>query len=226
MLLRFLAWLGRKDVLVDVFGDVHWHRYYLLYRERTDAPRWRDWLPNAYIHIFPTTEPDGEDAHSHPWASVGIVLRGWYMEDVNDGCRTTRRWGLAPLRHTDRHRLSYVEPGTMTLFMHWFRRAPWRFFIRKHEVICDHCKAHNAGVCHKTDAVLDFGQFLSRMEHDASVGFTKSRSMRWAQDTPALQVQLRRRREAVRRMRVTVPPDKAGKYELAKVRLSLAQRAH
>ena len=68
LLLWALEKLGRHEVLVDGFGNVLWRRCYLFYFEKTDSPRWLDWLPNVHINIFESADVENEDEHNHPGA--------------------------------------------------------------------------------------------------------------------------------------------------------------
>jgi hypothetical protein len=208
----FLNWLerrGRMDVLLDVYGDAHWHRYYLLYRETEERNFW----PNAYIHVFPTDKPDGEDSHSHPWSTMGFILRGKYVELINQKVlRLTGRWGFTPLSYKSQHRITVAQPGTTTLFMHWFKLAPWRFDVRRHPVICDFCKDNNDSVCIKPQGILTFGEYLNRGEK-TTTATAKNRTIQWVKMTPQVRWQMARRAQALVKLGLTKPTSKEVKYD-------------
>lgn len=209
LLLTLLEKLGRHEVLVDGYGKIYWHRYYLFYRDRMDNPRWVDYLPNAYIHIFESEEPDGEDEHSHPWNSYSVLLKGGYTESINHGTeRETKALGLARVGYNDTHRLTNVQHGTTTLFMHGFRRADWRFHIKQHENICDFCKNENGGVCYKTPQVLNFADYLHRGE-SGDTPYSKNRTMTWTLFDAAFRKKWERRKAAVEKLNVKGPATKA-----------------
>ena len=71
----------------------------------------------AFHHI---TEPDGDQAHDHPWDFTTHVLAGWYREEVfiidRDGwwtsCITRRLPGAAyQVQASHIHRIIEVSPG-------------------------------------------------------------------------------------------------------------------
>ena len=207
--LLLLEKLGRHEALVDGFGKVYWHRYYLFYRDRMDNPRWLDYLPNVYIHVFESEEPDGEDEHSHPWSSASVLLKGEYAESINyTERRVTKRWGLARLSHKDSHRLANVQAGTTTLFMHGFRKAGWRFYVKPHTTICETCKNENNGVCYKTPQVMNFSEYLQRGD-SADTPYGKNRTMVWTVVDAAFKEKLTRRQLAVKKLNIRNPETKA-----------------
>ncbi len=210
--MKWLLWvlekLGRHEVLVGAYGKIYWHRYYIFYRDRMDNPRWRDYLPNAYIHIFETEEPDGEDEHSHAWSSLSFMLKGQYVESINHSRqRTTRAGQFAFQSYKNSHRLQRVELGTTTLFMRGWRRADWRFYVKPHEVICDFCAKENNGVCYKAPQVLNFNEYLTRGEgRDTSYG--KNRTMAWVVYDDEFKKKHSRRVAAAERLGLKTPDTK------------------
>lgn len=209
LLLKLLEKLGRHEALVGAYGKVYWHRYYLFYRDRMDNPRWIDYLPNVYIHIFDNDEPDGEDEHSHPWNSASILFKGEYSESINyTKLRTTKKWGLARLSYKDSHRLTNVQIGTTTLFIHGFRKANWRFHVKPHATICETCKTKNNNVCYKTPQVMNFSEYLQRGD-SADTPYGKNRTMLWTVVDSAFKAKLARRQAAVMKLNIQTPESKA-----------------
>lgn len=209
LFLLMLEKLGRHEVLVDGLGRIYWHRYYLFYKDNMDNPRWFDYLPNAYIHIFGSAEPDGEDEHNHPWNSLSFLIKGRYVENINlTETRETKAGRFAWLSHKDSHRLANVEQGTTTLFMHGFRWGVWKFHIRPHENICDLCKTKNGGVCFKKPAVLNYTEYIQRGE-GGEKSYSKTRTMTWTIFDDAFRKKWERRVAAVEKMGVKVPATKA-----------------
>lgn len=216
-LLRGFLWLleklGRHEVLVDATGKVYWHRYYIFYHDRMDNPRWIDHLPNAYLHIFAIDQADGEDVHAHPWSTVSFMLRGAYTESIRKGGegelvdRDTKAGRFAFLSYKDFHRLAKVELGTVTLFMHGWRRAGWRFDVRKHKVICDYCQKENGGVCYKDEKVMNFTEYLGRGD-PLNQTYSKNRTFTWTTVTPDFKRKMERRVAAMQRMGVAPPESK------------------
>lgn len=90
----------------------------------------------VYLHHFLADDGDDE-VHDHPWPwSVGIPLVGWYIEE-----RLTA-WDVPRWHSRDRwiftgrpnwlggrafHKISYIRPGTWTLFIHGRRHGRWGF---------------------------------------------------------------------------------------------------
>lgn len=208
--LWILEKLGRHEVLVDGFGKIYWHRYYLFYHDRMENPRWIDYLPNAYIHIFETRDPDGEDEHSHPWNSFSIIFKGGYTESINHNkLRTTASIGTAYTKHTDSHRLLRVIPGTTTLFLHGWRKSNWRFHIKPHQVICDYCKTERNGVCYKKEETLGFTDYITRGEGGPN-SYAKNRTMTWTKFDSAFKAKWERRVKAAKKLNlVSLPKDEA-----------------
>lgn len=207
--MKLLFWilekLGRHEALVDAYGKIHWHRYYLFYHDRMENPRWLDYLPNAYIHVFEVRDPDGEDEHSHPWDSLGIVLKGGYTESVNHNkLRTTAALGFSYTKHTDSHRLLRVVPGTTTLFLHGWRKSDWKFHVKPHKVICDYCKTERNGVCYKKEETLGFSQYLTRTE-GGPVDYRRNRTITWTVINKEFKKKWARRVKAAAKLGVKFP---------------------
>jgi hypothetical protein len=211
--LRGFLWLlerlGRHEVLVGAYGKIYWHRYYIFYRDRMDNPRWVDYLPNAYVHIFESEEPDGEDEHCHPWSSLSLMLKGSYVENLNHKQeRVTKAGQFSFLSHKDSHRLKKAELGTTTIFMHGWRRAGWKFFVKPHEVICDFCAKENSGVCYKQEQTLNFTEYLTRGEGKETV-YGKNRTMTWTVYDDAFKQKLHRRQAAADKLGLKTPTTKS-----------------
>lgn len=118
----------------------------------------KPWLPFA-IRLHHIARPDlDRDYHDHPSTFISLVLRGGYVERrptsatpcwcaaEEDHYEVVRKPGsIALRRYTDRHRISSVEPGTVTLVV-WFRkRQSWGFFTRNGKVHWkDYASVHNA----------------------------------------------------------------------------------
>jgi hypothetical protein len=208
LFLLFLEKLGRHEVLVGAYGKIYWHRYYIFYRDRMDNPRWIDYLPNAYIHIFESEEPDGEDEHCHAWSSLSFMFKGQYIESINHNKeRTTKAGQFSFLSYKNSHRLKKAEIGTTTLFMHGWRRADWKFFVKPHEVICDFCVKENNGVCHKKEQVMNFTEYMNRGE-GKETAYGKNRTMAWTLYNDEFKKKLERRKAAAEKLGLKTPDTK------------------
>jgi hypothetical protein len=206
--LGLLERLGRHEVLVDGFGNVMWRRYYLFYFEKTDKPRWFDWLPNVHINIFESADVENEDEHNHPWSTLSVMVKGSYVESINHSrLRETRALGLAWLSYKDTHRLAKMTAGTTTFFIHGFRRGEWKFHMRPHDVACDFCVQNNDGKCFKKEETLNYERYTKRGDGPQHA-FSKIRTVSWERVTPEFRKRLDRRRSALARMAVFKPDSK------------------
>lgn len=199
LLLLALEKMGRKKVLVSFDGQVLAHRWYLLYKEDDEDGRLIARLPNIYFHrSFQLESPDGPHMHRHAWNTWSRILAGGYLEEVN-GLKVRKHgpgdW--ACLKHTDFHRILRFDPGTLTMFCHGFRRSTWGFKAMPCKVVCGRCQER-------------YGECVNRRtETPHSAHFSSDHSWRttaWIDaNRPGLEDQLRRRREAVKRVQVLTP---------------------
>lgn len=150
----FMQKLGRKYALVDMYGNVTTHRYYIGFVEKNVATTWKErFLPNLYIHHFMKEDALvsglGETAHTHPWSTLSVVLKGGYLEETSYQDLKNYNAPAIIFRPWDNsHRLVTVQPNTWTLFFHGIRRGIWAFDLRVHDKICDYCEKNNGGKCY------------------------------------------------------------------------------
>lgn len=216
----FLNWLRRKGrawALVDFYGDVQMYRYFPLWTEPHTVSRWWQWLPNLMIHLFPGepggTGPDGEGSHSHPWPSLGLIVRGSYTEVVNlVKVRCHRALGLALLKSTDWHRITAVTPGTISIFMHGFRRrAKWSVLGVPCAKKCDACATRGLS-CIKPVGPADM-----RDNYDDN-NVHHHNMMTWVQVTPEFEAQIKYKKLVLKRKFKVIPitnSDKAAAFKEA-----------
>jgi hypothetical protein len=151
MILNLLKKLGRLRVLVDYWGVIIWERYFLGYIEEEKPTHWWHWLPNVWIHRFPVpATPDAADPHRHAYSAITIVLKGSYTDVVNFTERRKVNF-ISFHSYKDNHRIETVEEGTITLFIHGFRKQEWHFVFKPCETICQACGSTRDGVCFKAD---------------------------------------------------------------------------
>jgi hypothetical protein len=91
--------------------------------------------PGVMLHQF--FGPDeGRCLHDHPWDFVSVILRGAYDEQLTEatpdqssiGIHCWRsRWSKRRLSATDRHRITWVAPGTWSLVLHGRKERTWGF---------------------------------------------------------------------------------------------------
>ena len=84
------------------------------------------WL-TVYVHRYSGKSELSERLHCHPWwLSFGLVLRGWFVEEVvrGSGLGLLRRgrFSVGYYGRCDRHRIMSVGGGTVTLFVGLLRR--------------------------------------------------------------------------------------------------------
>lgn len=105
---------------------------------------------SIYIHRFDGPDP-GHDLHDHPWAFTSYILRGGYTEQRNNiwtasaaawydvshhfgGVKRgwmSRHYGFGARNHMPLdacHRITKVEPGTLTLVICGPVRCTWGFY--------------------------------------------------------------------------------------------------
>jgi hypothetical protein len=195
LFLRLLEWMGRKKVLVDFAGNVRAYRYYVFFMEEDEDTRLIGRLPNIYIHVnVELNTPDGPDTHRHPWNTYSYMIRGGYLEEVNGKYRFHETGTVARLRHTDYHRVVQVRPGTVTAFMHGWRRGPWLFRLAPCAAVCPSCD-EKYGKCYNEVSTVPHATFFG------SKG--KWRTARWfLSKTPGLRAMIERRRRASADVRV------------------------
>lgn len=207
--LRFLDFLerrGRLYALVDFYGDVLMYRYFLLYVERQDDTRWIAKLPNIWSHIFPGDPsgrgPDGISPHRHPWSAVGLILRGYYVELLNNTTeRITNVGGFAYTSYKDDHRVLTVGKDTLTIFAHGFRRTKWTKVGYPCLVTCDTCRTRNDGKC-----LSQLGEYaFPSVDPNPGERLGSSRTVKWVKVTPDFKKQLAQRKEALRKRGVVMP---------------------
>ena len=83
--------------------------------------------------------PDTEaDPHDHPWWFASLVLRGGYTEvvwpqaslwGVGKIRKRHSRWSWHAMPLVAAHRITRIEPGTITLVVHGPRVKNWGFWI-------------------------------------------------------------------------------------------------
>jgi hypothetical protein len=218
LILWLLEKLGRKFALVDFYGDVQQYRYFVFYREDHFDSRWIAKLPNLLIHEYPGEPggwgPDGPTPHSHPWNSLGVLVRGWYKEVINEvETRVTKAFGASYVPHTSHHRLASVEPGTISLFFHGFRQKEWELHGYECPVICDECKELNGGVC-----MTEAGAKPFNAQMDSKVGVKGWRTMKLIKVDSGFKALLADRKEALKRMGVQTPATSKEKLRIGNMK--------
>lgn len=100
------------------------------------APARWPWLPSVRIHHIRRADQD-RDLHDHPWNARTIILRGWYLEQL-DGLSLMK---LRQPGHTGRllfgqyHRIADVsQDGVYTLFITGRYRGTWGFKVNGKKV--------------------------------------------------------------------------------------------
>jgi|APCry1669189883_1035261.scaffolds.fasta_scaffold02848_8 hypothetical protein len=201
MFLKLLEKLGRREVLVDATGNILFNRYYLLYHEKMDQPRWMDYLPNIYIHVFSSSFWDGEDEHNHPWNAFAIILKGGYVEHRNGKKKKTKWFSFTS--HKDTHRIVDAKEGTMSMFFHGFRKQNWNHHIKKHTTICDYCAKENNGQCLKTPQVTTgFATYLNQANLPGKENLSRFRTMTWIKYDEKVEKFLERRKKAAEKLNI------------------------
>lgn len=107
---------------------------YLVRRRIIQTP----WF-GVYLHHL--NAPDSGAPHDHPWKFTSIVLRGGYTEEFYPFPHVaralvvpffrTQRWKVGSVHRMgteSAHRITDVQPGTVSLLLVGKRRRTWGFF--------------------------------------------------------------------------------------------------
>lgn len=168
---KLLEKAGLCKAFVDPYGRVIVLRYHLfgIEPDEMDVDEGRAkprWLPNIWLHRIPSLEhgPDGGNYHTHPWATMSIVLSGGY-EEFTLGKKTKWRLpGHVVFRGADSaHYLGKTKAGTVSLFFHWFRKHGWTFRLADCKNVCDWCNENNAGSCRKDGVEMAYNDYNTQL---------------------------------------------------------------
>lgn len=93
----------------------------------------RSWImrlmPSARIHHIQRADAE-RHMHDHPWNARTFLLRGWYIEEREDGSAFRYEGTTARLRFGEFHRIAQVtRGGVWTLFITWRYRGVWGFKV-------------------------------------------------------------------------------------------------
>jgi hypothetical protein len=210
--LGFLEKHGRKKVLVDYYGNVMMHRYFVFYNEDpVNDKRWISKLPNIYIHQFiRPVRPDGGMEHEHPWSFISYIVSGSYVEVLN-GKEIVRKAGnLFREKNTDVHTLVEAETGTTTIFFHGFRKGPWFFKPKKCETLCETCAA-NFGKCYVENQTFEYNELAKQFDTKRE---NQWRAPTWFDWSPDLEKKLERRRLAAEKISAKMPANQEERVKL------------
>jgi len=88
------------------------------------------WLPSIRVHHI-LREDRAAHLHDHPWNARTIILKGSYVEEMEDGQVYVRRPGdTRPIRYGEYHHIRWVQPGGVyTLFFTWEYMGTWGFLV-------------------------------------------------------------------------------------------------
>ena len=105
------------DEVVTVQGDVYLERWFL-------TPKWKYFC--VMLHKFQMGDAE-RVMHDHPWPSISLLFSGFILERTPKGLRgISSCWPqYRPAEYA--HRVEYVEPGTITLFIRGSKVREWGF---------------------------------------------------------------------------------------------------
>lgn len=217
MILKLLEKLGKKYAFVDFYGDVLFWRYYLFYYEDIVDNRWIAKLPNIFIHVYNTDReesgPNLDSPHSHPWNTLGFVVRGQYIELVDEKReRTVKAPGFALLLHTQKHRIIKVKQGTVSIFCHWFKKNFWRVHQEPCKTLCDTCRSEGEA-CVKSSSVKPLEHYVSFTRSDGD----SWRALRFLKVDNNFQGIIDRRKKSLEKLGIKTPGTLREKTQVIKV---------
>lgn len=117
------------DFVIGPEADLHLRRWWVIPRNK--------WF-NIYLHQFLRSD-DPRALHDHPWMNPSIVLKGAYLEHLQDGRVKLRKpwrpwvfWRLPMRRATTAHRVALIDGKPVwTLFLTGPLVRPWGFLCPK-----------------------------------------------------------------------------------------------
>jgi hypothetical protein len=188
--------------------------------ENKTAKTWKDkYLPNLFVHHFIGAENkqwiDNEIAHTHPWNTVSIVIKGGYVEEENyNGVpKVANAPAIVPRSWKTSHRFTQVTPNTWTLWFHGIRKktGKWAFDIRVHEVVCPACVKYNNGVCMNTTKPQELAD-----RFPVSTDTPKWRETTWMKCDDDLDNIIIARKRAIQKAKIKVPATLNERFELTR----------
>ncbi len=80
------------------------------------------------VHFLRTPDPEPY-LHDHPVTFLSLIVRGGYVENRN-GVSTRRRWfNWVRANPNDRHTITHVDPGTVTVAFMGPKTREWGFHL-------------------------------------------------------------------------------------------------
>lgn len=103
-----------------------------LYMGRWWIVRWDGWLrnhlPALRLHNLADHDRDA-NRHDHPWPWRTIVLRGGYLEEVEDRYNVRGVGSTTARKASEYHRIASVQKDTWTLFITGPWENDWGFLV-------------------------------------------------------------------------------------------------
>jgi hypothetical protein len=89
----------------------------------------RDWLPSIRVHHILREDFD-RHMHDHPWNTRTIILKGWYLEDREEGQYFREAGYTGPINFGQFHNITMVPPeGVWTIFITYKYGGTWGFKV-------------------------------------------------------------------------------------------------
>ena len=105
------------------------NRYSVVGEMTRIEPRF-SWLPSIRIHQI-LREDRADHLHDHPWDGRTIILRGFYLEEMEDGYYHIRCAGdTRAIKYGEYHSIKVVDSQTVyTMFITWGYKGTWGFLV-------------------------------------------------------------------------------------------------
>lgn len=141
-MVRRSSWTPYTPILSRDGERVYMHRYWLFNPyPKDEAERKKRWirgrLPSARLHHI-VHKDDDEHLHDHPWNARTVVLRGYYVEQLDDAGHVVAyrcRGYTGPVLFGQYHRIAHVSKGGVwTLFITWRYMGTWGFRVNGEKV--------------------------------------------------------------------------------------------
>jgi len=105
----------------EVIGDNYLRRWFLIPHNSKF---------NVYLHNFRGSDDD-RALHDHPWDSLGIILKGEYLEHTPEGVNHKKAGSFSFRKGKDSHRIELIENKPVwTLFITGPKYREWGFHCK------------------------------------------------------------------------------------------------
>lgn len=132
---NYLLNKAKKTPYSNIYGvednELYMERYWLFNPYPASGGKRRyNWFPLA-IRIHKIVKPDNDrHMHDHPWNARTFILKGYYIEERNQGKFCRIKGDTSRLNFGEYHKITEVScGGVYTLFVTGKYRGTWGFLV-------------------------------------------------------------------------------------------------